>query len=248
MNTSTSVASTVQDEAQRFTMAMLVWLKPTGPALMAEFRDRAAPLFAKYDLRLERQLAITGKGQIVGENPFEQPDIIQMVSFPSVERFKAYVGDPQYVEFAKLRDNGIRRMTVMAGLPMDIGWLSTPGSGPAHTRFYGVGLVRFLQDGEKGMDAFNEQAQGLFARHGMHLETVLKIGQIMTPLGEADGMSPQRIVVFFLDQASALKGYAADPEYLALAPLRDAGLETYDLFFGMVPSMAEASTAPEMGR
>ena len=45
-------------------------------------------------------------------------------------------------------------------------------------------------------------------------------------------MDPQWVVVFFLDQASALPAYAADPEYAALAPLRDTGLQTYDLFLG----------------
>lgn len=241
-----SDAAQDQTETPRFTMAMLVWLKPDGVALMAEFRDRAAPLFARYDLRVERQLAIAGKSQIVGENRFEQPDSIQLLSFPSAAAFESYVSDPQYVAAARHWDSGVRRMTIMSGFPLDLGRLCTPGVGPAHTRLYGVGLARFLPNGESGMDAFNEQAQGLFARHGMHLETVLKIGQVMTPIGAAEDMNPERIVVFFLDQASALKGYAADPEYLELAPLRDDGLETYDLFLGTVP--AEASAAPEMGR
>jgi hypothetical protein len=38
--------------------------------------------------------------------------------------------------------------------------------------------------------------------------------------------------VFFLDHAAAMKGYATDPEYAALAPLRDTGLESYDFFTG----------------
>lgn len=248
MSTTTQPKATIASAAPRFTLAMFVWLKPNGAAVMAEFASQAASLFATYDLRVERRLSITGKSQVVGENRFESPDVIQLLSFPSVEAFKAYVTDPQYVELAKRRDDGIRRLTVMSGFPLDLEHLSTPGSGPAHTRLYGVGLARFLENGYIGMDAFNAQAQGLFARHGMHLESILSVGQVMTPIGEPNDMDPQRIVVFFLDQAAALPGYASDPEYQALAPLRDDGLETYDLFLGVAPAPSEAVVAIEVGK
>lgn len=224
----------------RFTLAMLVWLKPDGAAAIAEFGAGAAPLFSKYDLRVERRLAITSKGQIVGQNAHEQPDLIQILSFPSAETFKAYASDPLYVELAVQRDAGIRRMTVLAGTPLDIDAVRTPGTGPDHTRLYGVGLVRFLENGAAGMDAFNEQAQDLFARHGMHLEATIQVDQVMTPIGEALDIEADRLVVFFLDDAKALPAYAADPEYKALAPLRDNGLAAYDFFLGMAPAPVAA--------
>ena len=113
--------------------------------------------------------------------------------------------------------------------------IATPGQGEPATRLYGVGLVRFKPGGEAGLDAFNRQAQPLFARHGMHVESMQQVMQVMTPVGMADALAPQRVVVFFLDDASRLPAYASDPEYRQLAPLRDNGLERYDFFLGTVP-------------
>lgn len=230
----------------RFTLAMLVWLKPNGAAALADFSAKAAPLFGKYDLRVERRLAITGKGQIVGHNDHEQPDLIQILSFPDPEAFKAYVSDPLYVELAVARDQGIRRTTVIAGALLDIDAVKTPGMGPEQTRLYGVGLVRFFEGGKVGMDAFNEQAQGLFARHGMHLETTMEVHQVITPVGEALDLQADRLVIFFLDDAKALPAYAADPEYKLLAPLRDNGLAAYDFFLGIVPAPVAAPAKTEV--
>lgn len=216
----------------RFSIAMLLWLQPDGAQALAEFRSQAAPLFKAYGLTIERQIKITGKGQIVGVNGFEQPHLVQLISFESEERFRAYIADPRYQALAKQRDQGIRRMTLVAGTPLDVSDISTPGQGAPEQRLYGVGLVRFHPGGREGMDAFNLRAQALFARHGMHVESMLEVQRVLTPVGEGLGMQPERVVIFFLDDAAALKPYASDPEYLALAPLRDAGLATYDFFVG----------------
>lgn len=216
----------------RFTMTMLLWPKPDGAAALATFRQQAAPLFETYGLQVERQLKISGKGQIVGENRFEVPQQVQIISFPTAAQFKAYISDPQYQALAQQRDQGLHRMTVMAGTALDVSGISTPGQGPLEERLYGVGLVRFKPGGNEGLDNFNLRAQSLFARHGMHVESMLEVQQTLTPVGDAEGMQPQRVVVFFLDSSAAMKGYATDPEYAALAPLRDTGLETYDFFIG----------------
>lgn len=219
----------------RFVVVMLVSLHAGGAGALAEFRRQAAPLFARYDVRIERALSVSAKGQIVGENTFEQPDLVQVVSFPSAAQFQAYTTDARYVELARQRDLGIRRMTVIAGVPLDVADIATPSRGAETTRLYGVGLVRFKPGGGAGMDAFNRQAQALFARHGMHIESMVEAKQTVTPIGVAEGMSPERVVVFFLDDGAAMRAYALDPEYKALAPLRDDGLASYDLFLGTVP-------------
>jgi uncharacterized protein (DUF1330 family) len=218
--------------APRFTMTMLMWLKPDGAAALATFRQQAAPLFETYGLRVERVLKLSGKGQIVGDNRMDVPQLAQTISFPSAEQFKAYVSDPQYQALAQQRDLGLQRMVVVAGTPLDVSAIATPGNGPLEERLYGVGLVRFKPGGSAGLDAFNLRAQALFARHGMHVESMLEVKQTLAPVGDAQGVDPQRVVVFFLDNAAAMKGYATDPEYAALAPLRDTGLESYDFFTG----------------
>lgn len=225
----------VAGPSSRFTMTMLMQLKPEGAQALANFREQAAPLFKKYDLRIERQLKISGKGQIVGENRFELPHLIQVISFASVSQFKAYASDPQYQALAPQRDAGLARLTVIAGTSLDITTIATPGTGSMETRLYGVGLIRFKPNGAQGLDTFNQRAQALFARHGMHVESMIDVQQTMTPVGMPEAMQPQRIVVFFLDNPTAMKGYATDPEYLSLAPIRDDGLEAYDFFIGSAP-------------
>lgn len=221
--------------APRFTLTMLMALQPDGAAALAAFRQAAGPLLARHDVRIERVLRIHGKGQIVGSNDFEQPDLIQQISLPSPEAFKAYVADPEYLALAPARDAGLRRLSVCVGPSLDVSAIATPGQGEPATRLYGVGLVRFKPGGEAGLDAFNRQAQPLFARHGMHVESMQHVMQVMTPVGTSSGLAPQRVVVFFLDDASCLPAYASDPEYRQLAPLRDNGLERYDFFLGTVP-------------
>lgn len=216
----------------RFTMMMMLWLKPDGATALATFRQKAASLFEKYDLRVERLLKISGKGQIVGQNLYEAPHLVQIISFPTAAQFQAYASDPQYLALAQQRDEGLSRMTVMAGMAVDVSAIATPGQGQLADRLYGVGLVRFKPGGSEGLDAFNLQAQPLFARHGMHVESMLAVKQTLTPVGEADNMQPERVIVFFLDHAAAMKAYATDPQYAELSPLRDTGLQSYDFFTG----------------
>lgn len=217
----------------RFVVIMLMTTKPDSAAGLTSFRTQAAPIFQDYDLRVERQLTVRAKGQIVGENRFALPEMIQVLSFPSAERFKAYLADPRYQALAPLRDAALASMTVLAGQSLDISRVSTPGLGPVASRLYGVGLVSFKPQGEQGLDTFNQRAQDLFKRHGMHVERMMRVQHCAQPVGEKDErMNPERVVVFFLDDASAMRGYLADPEYIALAPLRDEGLNTYDFFVG----------------
>ncbi|MDZ7937838.1 MAG: hypothetical protein U5M53_05985 [Rhodoferax sp.] len=216
----------------RFSVFMLMSLRSDGATALAAFRQQAQALFEKHGVRVEGQWRMHGKGQIVGHNAFETPDLVQQVSFPSLAQFKAYVSDPEYLRLAPPRDQGLRQVTAIAGNLLDVQNIAKPGAGPAANRLYGVGLVRFKEGGSAGLDAFNLQAQTLFARHGMHVESMMDVKQILTPVGAEQGMAPERVVVFFLDDASAMKAYATDPEYARLAPLRDQGLEAYDFFLG----------------
>ena len=223
-------------ETPRVHITMLVWLKPAGRAALAAFREGAAPLFSKYDVRIERMLAGTGKGQLVGMNAHDVPDVLQVFSVPSLEAFRAYTTDPEYVRLATMRDAGIRRMTAVIGRALAADPSSTSSSVPSG-RLYGMGFLRFAPDGAARLAAFNHQAQSLFSRHGMHIERAIEVDKTQTPVGEplAD-FAPERVVVFFLDNAEALRGYASDPEYVELAPIRDRGLRAYDFFLGKVPA------------
>lgn len=219
----------------RLLVAMLGWLSEGAEAALSEFRREAAPLFVKYDLRVERMLAGVGKGQLVGTNQHEVPELMQVLSFPSIAAFQAYTSDPDYVRLAARRDKYLKRMTAAVGMPLDVSTLAPASASALSQRLYGMAFVRFLPDGASGLTEFNHRARGLFARHGMHVELMFDISKSVTPIGEPlVDFAPERAIVFYLDDPAALRGYATDPEYLELAPIRDRGLAAYDFFLGKV--------------
>lgn len=218
----------------RIFVTSLVWLKPGGSAPLAAFRARAASLFERHDLRIERELVCSAKGQLVGENRHELPQLVQVFSLPSLAAFRAYAADPEYTTLAAQRDVGIERMVATLGRPLPEEPSASSTSAMAD-RLYGVGFLRFEQGGADGLAEFNRRAIGLFARHGMHVESMFEVTTTLTPVGALlTDFTPERVVVFFLDSPSALKAYATDPEYAALAPVRDRGLRSYDFFLGRV--------------
>jgi uncharacterized protein (DUF1330 family) len=223
------------DTSPRFQVAMLCWLAPGAEATLAQFRKEASPLWDKYDLRTERVLNCTGKGQVVGENAYEAPQLIQVISLPSAAAFQAYLADPEYVHLAKQRDTAFLRLSAIVGMPMDVTALHPTSTQAATKRLYGIAFLRFQPDGAEGLAEFNRRAGDLFLRHGMHVELMFNVMKTVTPVGEAlSDFAPQRVIVFFLDDATALRDYATDPEYIELAPIRDKGLLSYDFFLGKV--------------
>lgn len=221
--------------ASRAHVVMLSWLKPGAASAMAEFRAEAAPLFRKYGLRVDRALSATGKGQLVGTNAHAVPDLIQVLSFPSVQAFREYSTDPDYLRLAKLRDAHVARMTALVGAPREVPLLDGPSPSEPTARLYAVAFVRFRPGGAEGMDEFNRGARDLFQRHGMHIEMAMDVQNVVAPVGEPLlGFAPQRALVFYLDEPQALTRYVADPQYSELAPLRDRGLEAYDFFLAKV--------------
>lgn len=220
----------------RLYITMLLWLKPEGERTLNTFREAAASLWRQHDLRVERMLTGTGKGQLIGVNPHDVPDLLQVISMPSLDAFRAYTASPEYVRLAAARDQGIVRMVAVMGEPLDVSAVNPISASELAGRQYVVAFARFLPGGAEGMDEFNRRAHALYVRHGMHVEAMLQVAKTVTPIGaELAGFAPERVIVFFLDDAAALKGYATDPEYKELAPLRDAGLSSYDFFLARCP-------------
>ena len=211
-------------------ITMLVWPGPEGLAALKAFRERAQPLFAKYDVRVERALAATGKGQLVHTNPWDVPGVIQVFSVPSIEAFRAYLADPGYQALAKERDGVLVRIVAVIGKPIS-DQSSASSTSALEARLYGVAFAKFKPGGGDGLLEFNRRAAPLFRRHGMHVEHLLETSTVVTPVGSPlTDFAPERVIVFFLDDAASLGAYASDPEYKALAPIRDVGLERYDFF------------------
>lgn len=210
---------------------VLTYLEADGLEKLASFRASAAALLARHDIRIERSLLGKGKGQLLGYNPWDVPELIQILSVPSLAAFQAYTMDPEYRSLAAIRDQGIRRMVAVVASPNDVSGLSPESTSDLARRLYGVAFVNFKPAGAKDMAEFNRRAKGLFERHGMHIEAQSDVVKVVVARGDALlDFAPERVVVFYLDDPKQLQSYVSDPEYSELAPIRDRGLAKYDFF------------------
>jgi len=216
-----------------FMISMMIWLKPDGQKGLLEFKEKAAPLFIKYGIKIERVVAIKNKGQIVGQNLWDTPHLIQIISAPSLENFQKYLNDPEYIKLSPLRDQSAEKIIASMGPTMDTSQFNSASHSELSQRLYGVGFVKFKENGRSGLLNFNAKAIEVFKRHGMHVESMFDAKASKAATGEMlSGFAPELIVTFFLDSAESLKAYISDPEYQALAVLRDNGLMAYDFFTG----------------
>ncbi len=216
-----------------FMISMLIWLKPDGQKGLSEFKEKAAPLFLKYGIKVERIIKIQSKGQIVGQNQWDTPNLIQIISAPSAESFQKYLQDPEYARLAPIRDQAVDRVVASMGPSIDVAQFNPESDSLLDDRFYGVGFVKFKENGRSGLLDFNLKASQIFKRHGMHVESMFdaKISKV-TNGRDFSTFSPELIVTFFLDNQASMKDYINDPEYQSLSPIRDNGLEAYDFFVG----------------
>lgn len=214
-------------------ISMSIWLKPNGTQAMMQFQELAMPLFARHKIKIERVILAKSKGQIVGKNEMDIPDLIQIVSAPSLEAFQQYLKDPEYLKIAPIRDEACEKILVSIGSTIDVSEFNPISSSTKDERLYGIGFVQFKEDGRDKLLHFNRLAIDLYKRHGMHVETMFDVKNNKASVGELPNQySPQLIVSFFLDSESSLKNYITDPEYIKLAPIRDQGLKNYDFFIG----------------
>lgn len=216
-----------------FMISMMIWLKPEGQKGLLEFKEKASPLFEKYGIKVERVISIKNKGQIIGQNLLETPHLIQIISVPSFEIFQKYLNDPEYLKLAPIRDQSTEKILVSMGPSIDVSNFNSMSDSKLTERLYGVGFVKFKENGRHGLMEFNARAVNVFKRHGMHVESMFDVRASKAAVGELpSAFLPELIVTFFLDSSESMKAYINDPEYQELAPLRDQGLLTYDFFVG----------------
>lgn len=220
---------------QSLYLVMLVSVKPGFEEEFSIFSKKNMPLLAEYGITPFKTLGITVKGQLAGLNDIPQPDLISLFKIPSMERFMEYMGDERYKELSEMRaactNQVIGYFTNEVPLPTPFKSASNPSE-----RMYVVGLANFKESNSAGIDQFNLQAvnQGLFAKHGMHVELQLKPFKVATVVGTFEAVMPDRIQLFFVDKPENLKNYITDPLYKELSPIRDNSLVKYDFFGGVV--------------
>lgn len=208
-----------------------LYFKEGGLQKLEEFQLKAKPYFEKYGINIEHQYRPISKGQIGNDpNGIEQPDMIQIFTAESMDAFQAYMADDQVKQLATIRNNGLRKLNVSFGTEIEMRNIITVSSVHA---LHGIALVTFKDStGYDKLLEFNEKGQnsGLFAKYGIHAENFIKIVKSMPAIGELDYVKPELVVIFGVDDASKMKDYLNDREYLTLAPIRDNALNTYHFF------------------
>ncbi|MFO1388384.1 hypothetical protein [Cellvibrio sp.] len=214
-------------------LVMLVSIKSGQESVFADFAKQNAPLLQQYQIQPVKSIAVKMKGQIVGQNEIPQPDFITLFSISSMEQFMAYMADFRYAKISALRAQSttsvIGYFTYEQNIPAQF-----ISESPAADRLYMVGLANFKNQDAEGLEKFNKAAieNGLFSKHGMHIEYQLVPFKVATVVGDTTAVIPERIQVFFIDKAESFREYVSDPVYKNLSPLRDNTLTKYDFFAG----------------
>jgi len=91
-------------------LVVSLFIHPGREVEFRQFETEAARVMKKYGGQIAHVIRPTGSGQS-GSSPHE----IHIVSFPSLESFEAYRGDPDLARLAPLRQAAIARTEVIVG-------------------------------------------------------------------------------------------------------------------------------------
>lgn len=215
----------------KITFVSFLYFKEGGMQKLEEFQSKANPYFKKYGIEILHQYQPVSKGQI-GEiqNNIEQPDMIQIFTAVSMENFQKYMADEEVKALAEIRNSGIRKMNVSFGPEVETDDIITVS---VKNALHGIALVNFKDSlGSAQLIDFNRRGKssGLFSKYGIHAEGFIKVMKSMPAIGELDYEQPELIVIFGVNDASKMKDYIADNDYVNLAPIRDNSLKRYQFF------------------
>lgn len=87
-----------------------LFIHPGGELEFRQFETKAVRIMKKYGGYLTQVIRPTGGGQ-----PGSSPHEIHIVSFPNLESFEAYRGDPDLAILVPLREAAIARTEVIVG-------------------------------------------------------------------------------------------------------------------------------------
>jgi uncharacterized protein (DUF1330 family) len=184
-----------EDDSHRYHQLVFLWF--TDHEKFGRYVELVAPTVKLYGGRLDRQIA---PESFVGEG-LEQPDVVNLVSSPSRERFDAFHADEGFQRIVHLRSESTRMASVQGTFIR-----GEPGRSDPKARLYLVELALFGAHGEAAYRAYEAEAEPVMARYGYHVERELRPVQ-------ATGFpfSPDVVKVAFLDEPGAMDRMHGDP-------------------------------------
>ncbi len=95
-------------------ITQLIYLFKNQESLFEEFEAIAIPIINKYDGKLEMRIR-PNKESIIDFSLEEIPYEIHLISFPSDEKFKAFLQDDERNKFIHLKEQAIRTTLLIKG-------------------------------------------------------------------------------------------------------------------------------------
>ncbi|RAW01533.1 hypothetical protein [Pseudochryseolinea flava] len=156
--------------------------------------------------------------------------MIQIFTAKNLISFQSYMADEEVQRLSNVRNQGLRKMTVSFGSEISASEILSKSTDGA---LRGIALVKFKENlDHTAMLEFNRLGEnsGLFSKYGIHAEAFVKVMKSMPAIGALDYKQPDLIALFGVDDASKMKAYLSDRQYLELAPIRDNTLDSYHFF------------------
>jgi uncharacterized protein (DUF1330 family) len=88
-----------------------IWIQPGRMMEFENFERKAFQIMSRHGGASERVIRIAGRTSSLEGQPFE----MHVLTFPSVEAFNAYRGDPELLDLAKERHAAISRTEILLG-------------------------------------------------------------------------------------------------------------------------------------
>lgn len=95
-------------------ITQLIYIHNNQASLFNEFESIAIPIICKYGGNLELRLR-PEPTTIIDSTLEEKPYEIHIVSFPSEEKFKAFLEDEERNKYVHLKEKSIKAITVIKG-------------------------------------------------------------------------------------------------------------------------------------
>lgn len=184
---------------ERYPQLVFIWFKDRPK--FARYGELVAPIVEPYGARLDRQFQVVA---LYAEG-LERPDVVNLVSSPTRERFEAFHREPKFLEIVHLRSESI----VMAEAHGTVRRRdSGERAGAPAERLYVIELAKLGEGGERAYREHEEASEPVMRRYGYGVELEMR------PEG-SNGFpfSPDIVKVAYFDAKDGMERMHADPAH-----------------------------------
>lgn len=201
----------------------LVYLKEGETERFEEYKRKGGAILEKYGGKIERII----KPTMLAKGDIELPDEIHFASYPSIEVFKKFNEDP---EFIKIREQyampAIKSISIFPSKNTDFEFKKEKGD---LNKTFGVALV-YIKEGKKYQDQFDnyhDKACEIIPEFGAHFE------RFIAPFDSKGTVEkPTEIHRFYFDSPEGMQHMGTDERMQKLFPQRDESLSNLIFFIG----------------